>query len=275
MVERKKKVCVSEVIELLEKIAPYDLAEEWDNCGLQVGSLLWPVKKIWIALDPLHSVVQAAVNQNVDMVITHHPLLFRPMHSINVDSAVGRIVATAVTSQVALYAAHTNLDSAQQGVNDVLARAIGLQDLVPLIPHDASASGKSLGMGRIGNLPQRIPLKEFAVQIKTRLNSSNVKFAGDPDLMVHQVAVCSGSGSSLLDDFFNTSADVYVSGDLRYHDARRVEDQGRALIDVGHFPSEVLIIEPLVKQLSLAIQSKGWQIHVEPCKLEQDPFIVC
>lgn len=275
MGERKKKVCVAQVVELMEQIAPDGLAEEWDNCGLQVGSLNWPVKKIWIALDPLYNVVQAAVSQNVDMVITHHPLLFRPMLAIDVDSPVGKIVETAITSKVAIFAAHTNLDSARQGVNAVLAQTIGLQDLVPMLPHDPLAFNNNLGMGRIGNLPVDLSLKELAVQIKTRLSSSNVKFAGDPDMLVHQVAVCSGSGSSLLDDFFNTGAEVYVSGDLRYHDARRAEGQGRGIVDVGHFSSEILIVEPLVEQLSLAIQSKGWQIQVESCKLEQDPFNGC
>jgi dinuclear metal center YbgI/SA1388 family protein len=275
--ETMKTVRVADIIAVMQTLAPPVLAEEWDNCGLQVGSAQWPVKKILVALDPLPGVVQQAARDNVDLVITHHPLLIRPLRVIDVETAVGKIIETALAAKVALYAAHTNLDSAQDGVNTVLAQAIGLRDLIPLVPPGKGtaldpANPSSSGMGRLGRLDRGITLESLARRIKTDLGLATVKVAGDPAMAVQEVAVCSGSGSSLLDPFLATSAQVFVSGDLRYHDARRVEDAGRGLIDVGHFASEHLVIGPIVARLSAAASFHGWPVDVEPCRLERDPF---
>ncbi len=266
---------VSDIIQLIEGIAPSFLAEDWDNCGLQVGSAKWTVEKIWVALDPLHDVVQSAASQNVDMIITHHPLIFNPLRTIDVETSVGKVIETLLDAKIALYSAHTNLDSAGQGVNEVLARKIGLRELMPMLPYADADDGDMFGMGRVGTLAKKTPLLKLAQHIKAALNVPCIKIVGDPEMEVHQVAVCSGSGSSLLDDFFRTGAQVYISGDLRYHDARRVEDESRALIDIGHFNSEILIVEPLVEQLKLAMQTGQYQVSIEPCKLEKDPFLVC
>lgn len=274
----QKRVCVDDIIEIMEDVAPLQLAEDWDNCGLQVGYAGWPVHKIWVALDPLLSVVRAAGQNHVDLVITHHPLIFKPLSRIDLGTAVGETIATALNNHTAIYAAHTNLDSVCGGINDVLARKIGLTHLVPLIPNlilddeADSVDAQPMGLGRIGKLEPPVTVGQLARRIKTGFKLDRVKVAGRHDRKVRSVAVCSGSGGGLLESFLNSDADVFISGDLKYHDARVVEDAGRALIDVGHFASEHLMVEPLVEQLAALIQSNDWRIEIEACPLERDPF---
>ncbi len=263
----------------MEKVAPSFLAESWDNCGLQVGALQWPVRKVWVALDPLLSVVEAAAGQQVDLMITHHPLIFKPLRKIDLDTSEGKIIATALKGHVAIYAAHTNLDSASEGINDVLARKIGLDQLVPLVPakqteiQDGAISEiKPVGLGRIGRLNPPKTVTRLAMQIKKRFKLTKIKVAGNGDRVVGKVAVCSGGGGGLLDNFLDSEADVFVSGDLRYHDARAVEDAGRALIDIGHFASEHLIVDALFNKLARAVTEAGWDVQIAPCRMEQDPF---
>jgi dinuclear metal center YbgI/SA1388 family protein len=271
---------VSDIVGLMEKIAPPYLAESWDNCGLQVGDLQWPVQKVWVALDPLFSVIDAAVRQDVDLVITHHPLIFKPLHRIDLEKTEGKIIAAALKNRTAIYAAHTNLDSAGDGINMVLARRIGLNQLEPLVPADltgsfadtGSATTAGLGMGRVGRLDSAVTVGELARDIKKQLGIANVKIAGRADRMIGKVAVCSGSGGSLLGDFLASGAEVFVTGDIRYHDARAVEDAGRALIDIGHFASEHIMVDALCKHLGWAVAEAGWDVRIEACDLERDPF---
>jgi dinuclear metal center YbgI/SA1388 family protein len=273
----KNKALVSDIAEIMEKIAPASLAEEWDNCGLQVGASHWVVEKIWVALDPLVEVIEAAGRHGVDLVITHHPLIFRGLKRIDLDSLEGKVIASAVGSQTAVFAAHTNLDSASDGINDVLAGRIGMQNTAPLLESDHHDMGDvdasaSVGLGRIGGIATPMPVKAWVETLKSQLGLEHVKVAGNLDRMVRRVAVCSGSGSSLMDTFLSSKADVFVSGDLRYHDARAVEESGRAFVDIGHFASEHLMIDALVCQLKAAVEKSGWDILIEPCSIESDPF---
>ena len=277
--KRQKPIRVTDMVKVMEKVAPPFLAEPWDNCGLQVGDLQWPVSKVWVALDPLLSVLSAAAEQKVDLLITHHPLIFKPLRSIDLDTQTGKIVATALKAHTAIYAAHTNLDSTKNGINDVLARKIGLENLEPLVPaktdeyhNGAPLPIGSAGMGRIGSLVPPMTVAHLAEEIKKRLDLKKIKLAGKSDRRVAKVAVCSGSGGGLLENFLASEADVFVSGDLRYHDARAAEDAGRALIDIGHFASEHLIVDALFHQLEQAAKEAGWNVQITPCRLEQDPF---
>lgn len=265
-------VLVSDIIYAMERIAPPQLAEEWDNCGLQAGSQQWPVRKIWVSLDPHPAVIQAAADQKVDMLVTHHPLIFQPLQRIDVENAIGKILRTALTAQIAVYAAHTNLDCARDGVNAILAQRIELTNLAPLIAANCDQMDSSLGLGRIGDLATSLTLGHFAEKIKKEFNLNQLKLCGDPQLEVQRVALCSGGGSSVLNDFLASDAQVFISGDLRYHDARTVEDCDRGLIDLGHFPSEQIMIDAVAHQLQIEARSSNWALTIEPCHIEQDPF---
>lgn len=281
---------VADIIKVMETLAPLRLAEEWDNVGLQVGQLDWPVRSIWVALDPLCDVVDGACRNGVDLLITHHPLIFNPLRCINFDTPVGSVIQAAAGHKLAIFAAHTNFDSATDGINDVLASRIGLADLkvlkradhpdetsaakfYPLLPPKTDYIQRQ-GLGRVGELDETIELLPLALSIKEKLGLKYVKVAGKPDLPVRLIAVCSGSGSSLMKDFYSSGAQVFISGDLRYHDAREAEALNRGLIDMGHFESEYLAVEVLAKRLDKILAASGEDVKVEACRLENDPFLV-
>ena len=276
---------VSDIMHVLDSIAPQALAEGWDNVGLQVGDPGRKVKNIWIALDPTYPVVDAACRQKVDFLITHHPLIFKPLQSINFRSPVGSIIDLAIRHHLAIFAAHTNLDSASGGINDILADRIGLSDLKPLvefqpgnqIQHDVYppvASGQGAGIGRVGLLETALDLQSLAGQIKHKLNLRYLKLSGDPTLPVKKVAICSGSGASLLADFFASGAQVFIGGDFRYHDARDVEASNLGLIDIGHFASEHLVVDVLAEKLAGILADSKINSIVKACDIEKDPFKV-
>ena len=273
------KWTVGDIIKKVEELAPGELAETWDNVGLQVGSREWSVKSVWVALDPLPQVVEAACRAKVDMLITHHPLIFKPLNSIDCATPAGDIIHSALRNHLAIFSAHTNLDSAAGGVNDTLAERIGLRSPAVLKQGGLEESDMSApdrvpvqGLGRLGDLPQETTLALLARELKGNLKLESVAVAGDPDLLVSRVALCSGSGGSLLGDFFASGAQVYISGDLRYHDAREVEIAGKGLIDIGHFASEHLVVEVLARNLAKSLNKSGGVISVEACRLEEDPF---
>lgn len=271
---------VADIIKVMETLAPLRLAEEWDNVGLQVGQLDWPVRSIWVALDPLYDVVDGACRNGVDLLITHHPLIFNPLRCVNFDTPVGSVIQAAAGHKLAIFAAHTNFDSAADGINDVLAFRVGLADLKVLKRGDhpcedaATDDIQKQGLGRVGALEETMELLPLALSIKKKLGLKYIKIAGKPDLTVRRVAVCSGSGSSLMKDFYSSGAQVFISGDLRYHDAREVEALNLGLIDMGHFASEYLAIEVLAKRLDKILAADGKDIKVEACRLENDPFLV-
>ena len=260
---------ITDVINLMEKLAPEDLAEEWDNVGLQVGDPGRLVKNIWIALDPTYTVVKAACENKVDLLITHHPLIFKPLRSLNSSTPLGAIIDLAVQNKLSVFAAHTNLDSVLGGINDILADRIGVIDLKPLFD-----SNDATGLGRIGSLETAMDLKSLAHMVKQKLKLRHLRYTGDPRLQVKKVAICSGSGGGLMADFFKSGAQAYISGDLRYHDARDTESFNLGLIDIGHFPSEHLVVEVLAERLQNLIAESRMNVKVVACDLERDPFTV-
>lgn len=282
---------VADIVKIMNRFAPPWLAEEWDNVGLQIGDLRWPVRRIWTALDPTLEVINAACREDVDLLITHHPLFFRPIKSIDFHSPHGSIIKTAIQHQLAIFSAHTNLDMVRDGVNDVLARRLGLKSIKILQPHKGEQQFKAdgnmthdiypaigseveHGIGRIGSLDKTRRLTSLAVIIKEKLNLNFVKVAGNPELKISQVAICSGSGSSLMKAFLASNAQVYISGDIHYHDARDAESANRAIIDIGHFASEHLMVEALAQQLAKILPEEEIKAAIKACTIEKDPFSI-
>jgi len=265
-------VCkLGRVINAVEEIIPNEYAEDWDNSGMQLGDPDWQIERIWVALDPLPEVISAACRRDVDLVITHHPLIFKPLSAIDVSTLEGFVIQQALNHRVAIYSAHTNLDRIKDGVNDVLATRIGLCNITSL-PIDVVS--EKPGFGRIGNLTQPSSLAMLAGSLKEALGLGHVKVAGNLDMSVKTAAVCSGSGSSMVSAFFHAGADVFISGDLKYHDARHFEFAQKALIDIGHFASEHLIVEMLAERLNRHFHSKELMLAVEPYIFEKDPFVI-
>lgn len=277
------KATVADIIGIMEGLAPGRLAEQWDNVGLQVGDARWPVARIWVALDPARGVVEAACEAGADMLITHHPLIFKPLAAIDAATETGGIIRKALIASMAIYAAHTNLDSAADGLNDRLAGILGLDNsmvLEPAKPMDQERPEATVaapipgeGLGRVGMLPVATTLADLAEDIKKRLGLTAVRVVGQESMSVDRVAVCTGSGASLLDKFFASGARVYITGDLKYHDARQVEARGLGAIDIGHFASEYIVVPLLAEQLGSALAGRGITVDITGCSLEKDPFI--
>jgi dinuclear metal center YbgI/SA1388 family protein len=256
----------------MEELAPPELAEEWDNPGLQAGSPHWPVQKVVVALDATPEVVSDACDQGADLLITHHPLLFRPIRRIDYSTPLGRVIELACRRRLSIFCAHTNLDWAEDGLNDAFSAAIGLCDAAILAPL-GEAAGLPGGQGRIGNLKEPMSLAEFAANIRAALGVADIRAVGDLGMQVSRAAVCTGSGSGLLGAFFASDADVFVSGDLRYHDARDTELQERGLIDIGHFASEHLMVDLVRRRLAAALEEHGHSVAVVASDKESDPFV--
>ncbi|MDJ0804925.1 MAG: Nif3-like dinuclear metal center hexameric protein [Desulfobacterales bacterium] len=260
---------VQNIIDGLEALAPRHLAEDWDNVGLQVGDPEWTVAKVLIALDPSAAVVEEAIRDGASAVVTHHPLIFRPLRSLNLATVTGRLIQRLVEKRVAVITAHTNLDSVSGGVNDVLVERLALQNIAVLQP---LADDADVGLGRVGALPQPMAFESLVRDVKSRLGLAHIRCAGQPENPVQRVAVCSGSGGSLIEQFLDSPADVFITGDVRYHDAREIESQRRGVIDIGHFESEHIIVRRLAKLLDAKLTTHGFRAVVQASACEETPF---
>ena len=274
---------VAQVIEIMDRLVPPWLAEDWDKVGLQIGDPQLPVKRVWVALDPGAEVIEAACKDKVDLLITHHPLIFRPLTSIDFGTPGGSIIQMAAQHHLAIFAAHTNFDIVSDGVNDILAQRLGIKHLEILQPikvkapaqkevSSSATAEKAYGIGRLGVLDRPSSLKALVSMVKKKLKLNVVKVAGDPKMKISRVALCSGSGSSLVPAFLSSEAEVYISGDIHYHNARDAESVQRAIIDIGHFASEHLMVEALAQRLQQLLVEAGMSAKIKACTIEKDPF---
>jgi len=228
---------VGTVVEALENRYPLDLASEWDAVGLVCGDPDASVTRVLFAVDPVMAVVDEAMATSADMIVTHHPLFLRGVHSVAPTTPKGQVVHTLISHGIALYCAHTNADHARPGVSDALAAACGLVETSAIDP-----VGEAVGTGRVGDLAEPVALLTLAERIAKAVPATEhgIRIAGDPDSIVERVAVCGGAGDSLL-ELVGSSADVYVTGDLRHHRAQdHLLATGKALIDVPHWAAEWL-----------------------------------
>ena len=260
---------VEDILAALDVLAPTRLAEDWDNVGLQLGSRQWPVKRVMTALDPTPAVIREVQEREGHVLVTHHPLIFNPLRALDLDKPLGRILEALFAQRIAVIVAHTNLDAVHGGVNDVLASYLPLEEVRVLSPGDHDRDG---GLGRVGHLANRTNLEALAASLKTRMDLPYIRFAGNPQLPVQRVALCSGSGSGMIGAFLESDADVFITGDVRYHDAREIEGHGRGVIDVGHYESEHIILDVLTQKLAGQMVARGLDVCVETCVGERPPF---
>jgi dinuclear metal center YbgI/SA1388 family protein len=362
------KARVKDIAALMEKHYPLDLAEQWDNVGLQVGSMGREVAKVVVALELDHQVLDQAWQENADLIITHHPLIFKALSSIKVDSPVGSLIRKLIMADISLYVAHTNLDSASKRVNQILAERVGLLDIGPLplrtagsyetlyklvvyvplthvdevraaissagagfIGNYSECTFQSLGVGtfrpgpgtqpfigqtgqlekvdefrleticpqhllksvieamqqshpyeevaydvyklensgtmyspgRTGRLSQAVTLGKLAEQVQSQLNLPALRLVGDREHLVQKVAVVGGSGASFIKEIAG-QADVLITGDLKYHEARDAAALGLAMIDAGHQATEELVVQEVCHLLEKESSQAGWQVEYIP-----------
>ncbi|HET6241014.1 MAG TPA: Nif3-like dinuclear metal center hexameric protein, partial [Arthrobacter sp.] len=248
----------------------------WDEVGLVAGHPSAAVTKILFAVDPTIEVIEEAIEWGAELVIAHHPLLLKGVTSVAANTAKGKAVHRLIESGTALLTVHTNGDSAVGGVSDVLADALGLQDVAPLTP---AANGlPEEGIGRVGDLPEVQTLGDFAARVFGILPSvaGGVRVAGDRDGLVRRVAVCGGAGDSLFGAVRASNADVYLTADLRHHpasEAREAAVNDRPyLIDVSHFASEWLWLPAAAAALGNVLTDQGHEVEIRVSTTNSDPW---
>ncbi|MDI3519085.1 MAG: hypothetical protein PWQ34_1232 [Caldanaerobacter sp.] len=361
------------IVSIMDRLAPRKFAQDWDNVGLIVGDPLQDVSKILVALDATHEVVEEAIEKKVDMIVTHHPLIFKSIKSVRSDTPVGMLVMKFIKHEISLYAAHTSFDIAPNGMNDILCNILGIyerevldvtysedykkvvvyvpkgyEDVVrnamcsagagfignysdstfqvegtgtfkpmegadPFIgevgklekveeirletvvpqkyldkvinamlrvhPYEEVAYDvyslanlrEEYGLGRIGVI-EETTLKELALKVKAKLKAESLKVVGDLERRVKKVAVCGGSGASLIHKAVMKGADVLITADIGYHDAVEAQHLGLALIDAGHFATENIAVRFIAEYLIDETQRQGHEIEVFVSEVQKDPF---
>ncbi len=262
---------VREVTAVLDGLYAPELAEDWDAVGLACGVPDAPVRSVLFAIDPVMPVVEEAARLGADLIVTHHPLFLRGVHSVAATTAKGAVVHRLISNGIALFTAHTNADHAAGGVADALAATVGLVDCRPLVPQ---AGRPELGTGRIGRLTEAVTLEQFAEHVAAVLpqTAAGVRVAGDPQQTVQTVAVCGGSGDAFLADAARV-ADVYLTADLRHHRAQdHLADGGCALIDVAHWASEWPWLQWAADALVAGLAADGSTVAVSVSRQPTDPW---
>lgn len=364
---------VSDIVGIINKLAPFARAEEWDNVGLQVGDPAAPAERIMVALDPGRDALEAAVAAGCRLLLTHHPFIFKPLKRISLAEPLGELITFAIRNDLAVLSLHTNLDVARGGVNDLLAEQLGVVSCEPLkvtdveelvklsvfVPkgsedkvleslfrfsglignysdcsfqtpgigtfrplegaqpflgqvgkreyaeesrievllrkEDVAAAvgalvkahpyeepaydlypllnrGATSGLGRVGVLAEEATLAEFAAGVKGRLGLQGLRLVGDPGRKVKKIALCGGSGASLIRDARRQGADVLVTGDVKYHEAREAEAIGLALLDAGHFATERPMIRGVAELLRGELEKRRFSADVLVFEGEREPF---
>lgn len=360
---------------IVEELAPLELAEPWDNPGWQLGNPQAPVERVLLCLDVGREVVEEAGQKAAQLILTHHPLFFKGIKSLRLDSPPGALVAELLRLGIGVYTAHTNLDRARLGVSDALVRVLGLQETEVLAPAEeryyklvvfvpvghveavrealgnagagwignyshctfgvegtgtflplegtspyigrqgvlervrevrletvvpsalvekavramleahpyeevaydlyplANRFKPSLGLGRVGTLPEAVPLQSFAGRVREALGLEAVRWAGEGSRAVRRVAVCGGAGGELWREALAARADVLVTGDVSYHTARDMLAAGLAFVDAGHYGSERVVLPLLKEVLARALEERGLAVELLLSESEKEPFL--
>ena len=253
---------VQDFLNILQHITPEDLAEDWDNVGLLVGNPQQAVNRILLALDPSCSLIDLACSGRYDLVITHHPIIFRPLKSLRTDTPTGRFIARATGAGISVIACHTNFDSIEGGVSDILATALGLTMTRPLV-QASKGCDPSCGLGRIGIYPLVVPVATFLARLHQACAPPWILEAGHRPQQVATVAVCGGSCSDLAETTLRHGADVFVTAEVKHSVARWAEDAGLWILDAGHFATENPAMAILKNRLQQQAVDLRWNIEID------------
>jgi len=231
---------VADVLNFIETLAPAEKKLEWDNVGLNCGSRTAPVRRILVALDPFEHVCREAACWDADLLVTHHPLIFRPLSAVTDDAAITRGLMTLIRSDISHICAHTNLDCAAGGVNDVLAGTLQLQNVT--VPDGFD------GLLRCGDVPEQ-PLEAFLEFVKASLGCEGLRYC-DGGKSVRKVAVGGGACADGLHDALRAGCDTFVTSDIKYNQFWDAKELGLNLIDAGHFYTENPVVAVVAQKLA-------------------------
>jgi len=265
-------VKIRDIIAGIDRETPFGLAENWDNVGLLVGSPEQGVRKILLGLDPTTALVDEAIAKGADTIITHHPVIFKPLPRIDTSSPEGSLLEKALIHHIAIIACHTNLDSSKSGVSDILATELGLTKLTPLLP-TAPGNEAGTGLGRVGCYAEPIAIGEFINRALKVLGLPVLQVAGPLPEMVEKVAVCGGSGSDLAETAYASGADIYLTAEVKHNIARWAEERNFCIIDGSHYGTEQPAVRLLAEKLSTIAALGSWNIEILQTAEEKSPFV--
>lgn len=273
------------VVAAAEALWPPHLAEPWDHPGLVVGRPDAEVSSVWLVVDVTRETVAEALDSGADLIIAHHPLLFRPVDSVAAVTSRGDIIHRLIAADVALLSAHTNADRVATGTSAVLAARLGLTDCTPIVPGTGAEGGgaaeHNTGLGVIGHAPEASTLGSIARALAHVLPATarGVAGSGTFDAPVRTVAVCAGAGDSLLGDVAAAAVDLYITSDLRHHPASDFRSERRAdgapapaLIDISHWAAEWLWLDQAAAELRTVLP--GVEVSVSDLRTDVWDFVV-
>ncbi len=238
---------VNELIEYLHQIAPNQYQESYDNSGLLVGDGNEPIEGVLISLDCTEEIVDEAIAKGCNVIVAHHPIVFKGLKRFNGKNYVERTIIKAIKHDIVLFAIHTNLDNVRlQGVNSKIAELIGISNTEILAPKDET---NEIGSGMIGDFMPSLPLSEFLSHLKDKMQLKYLKHTADLGQNISKVAICGGSGSFLLETAKKRKADILITSDFKYHEF--FDADGKIVIaDIGHYESERFTIDLLYDLIS-------------------------
>ena len=249
---------IQEFIAIMVRIAPKELALEFDNPGLLVEPDHAQITRVLVALDCTRSVAQEAAEWGADLVVTHHPLFFHPVNRLAYSDPATAAACVLLRHGIGLFAAHTNLDAAHGGVNDTLCALFDIRDAIPF----------DEGVGRVGVLNEPETLQSLARRAETILHAQ-VRFSGDPERAISRVAVMGGSGGSAVAQAAAQGADVLLTGELKHSDALDAQTLGLSLVVAGHYETEAVVLKPLMKRL----QNDCFGVQYQLSRADGSPFV--
>ncbi|AMV62062.1 Hypothetical protein ADU72_2167 [Pediococcus damnosus] len=259
-------------IDKFEKLVPQELAEPGDPVGLQIGDLDTELSKVLVTLDVRPEVVSEAIDQNCNLIFAHHPVMFHPAHSLDLSVPQNKMYAEIIKHNITVYAAHSNLDAADKGMNDWLAEKIGLQRTERLLDGYVDQKHHQFGMGRIGYLDRPLSVMDFAALIKHKFELQGLRVVTqNPQKKISRVAVLGGDGGKYFNQALKKGAEVYVTGDVYYHTGHDMLAAGLSTVDPGHNIEKICIpkLASLFRSWKLMTEN---QIQIYESKVDTNPF---
>ena len=257
---------VKDITDVLEEFAPLSIQEKWDNSGLMIGSPSQEVHGILIGFDCTPELVDEAIQVGADMIITHHPLIFSGLKKISPDNPVGLTVVKAIRAGIAVYAAHTTADKVIAGGSGAMAARLGLVNVNVLEPEDGG-----VGLGAVGDLPKPMSASDAVEYVKKCFSLKAARCSKFPDIQISRIAMCGGSGSSLISAAEESGAQMYISGDISYH--HFFTGNNFLIMDIGHFESEVDIVPILFSVITKKFPN--FAVRISGGLLESNPVHYC